>query len=598
MNTKIITTLALMSVASLSVWAQDQAQTPDQDELNTRHVTVEHEFQPTVQKASKINVNPQSLPEQKVEEQPVVWSDYVGSMEAGKSIISLPNETIAIPRKNDSIHGEMKGGIGHPQSLFEFRYGFGQKKNRIDIDVNHRAYWGERMDERTGFQLRFDHDYGDGNFILRAGGSNECFRYYGRQDSALRNDLQNIWRFNADLGVKSNDKQDFQYLVRAEYKLFSRVGSVAEHQVNAQINLAYRMEDHRFGVDLRSQNQLLHVDDSLAAAMVAYDGREVHNVYALRMEPFYEWHNRRVRLHVGVHLDMNIGRGVMNSKYTDNVKSQVAFAPSPNVQVEADLMPKTVIIYGKAEGRFGYSDMDGYTRQCRYYSSGFSAASEHVSSYRPIIAEVGFRFRPIKPLLISVHGGYEYVMNDKVYAMGHRLFEGGEYAKDYYTNYQRWKFGAQVDYHYRDIIDVHVWGDYYMFRGVKTFLDGGGESDPGTPTDIFDRPSWEIGTKIVGHIDQHWSVYTWDELMGKRSNIVADKAVELGQSTTIREEVLPVYVDINLGVKYHFAGTKNKALDRLGLFFELKNIIHRRNVIWYGYTSQGINGLIGLTWAF
>lgn len=588
MNSKIYMTIAL-GVLSVSAWAQS--------DRNDRLVTVEHEFQPTVQQATMIKSTPEALPEQTVEEKPLVWSDYVGSMEAGKNVPSLKSEPTAIKGASDETHGEMKGGIGHPQTLFDFRYGFGQKQNSVVLDVNHHAYWGEKMHEKTGLGFRFKHDYRTGDFLLRAAGDNECFTYYGRQIESGREEKQNIWRFQVDMGAQSNEKQNFQYLVRAEYRLFSRVNSVLEHQVNLQLNMAYKWDYNNVGINLRSQNQFCLASDSIQQLFDA-QGKTSNSRHALRMEPYYEWHNKRLRLHVGMNFDMNIGKGEMMSAHTDDLARQVAFAPSPNVRIEADLMPKTVVLYGQFEGSLGYSSMPGYLALNPYMNSGWSVTSHHVSTYKPIIGEVGFRFRPIGTLLISLHGGYEYVRNGSTFMMGASDFLGRDfgvdYARYYYTDYQRWKFGGQVDYHYRDIIDLHVWGDYYMYRGVKTFLNGAGDDDPGTETEIFDRPNFELGAKIEGHIDNHWSVYTWDTFMGSRTGMVEDKTTAQGYVT----KRLPVYVDINLGVKYHFADTGNKALDRLGLFFELKNIIHRKNVIWYGYESHGINGIVGLTWSF
>lgn len=578
MNTKRYITIAACGLCVLSATAQD--------ELQTRHITVEHEFQPVVQQASKINRQPEALQEQEVEEQAIVWSEYVGSMDAGKNIAGLKGEETALNETADDTHGEIKGGIGHPQTLLDFRYKYGEKRNTLVLDVNHHAYWGDKLHEKTGAGFVFDHNYGKGNFRLGANGGNESFRYYGRLTEDKQEEIQSIWRFNLHMGAKSNEKQDLQYLVRAEYNLFSRVNSVVEHQINADINMAYRWGNNRAGINLHQQNQICVLSDSVQAYLDAR-GMEVNSRHALRMEPYYEWHNKSVKLHVGMNLDLNIGKGQMNSVKTDKLKQQVAFAPSPNVRIEAELMPKTVVLYGNFLGSLGYSSMPGYLHLNPYMNSGLSAASHHVSTYKPIDAEIGFRFRPIRTLLISAHGGYQYVKNGSAFGMGETRFCGADYAKYYYINYQRWKFGGQVDYHYRDIIDIHLWGDYYMYRGVRTFLNGAGDDDPGTETCIYDRPDWEMGAKIVGHIDNHWSVYTWDSFSGKRTN-----------RTALGDKELPALVDLNLGAKYQFAQTGNKALDRLCVFLELRNFIHRKNMIWYGYESHGINGIAGICWSF
>lgn len=577
---KILTTLLFIPLAMTA-----------QDELPTRDVTVEHEFKPVVMQAAKINTTPEQLPEKEVEEQKPSWSKHVGSMEAGKNVPALNSEMTHIAKESDNTHGELKGGLGHPQTLLDFRYTLSEKKNTMVLDLNHHGFWGDKLHEKTGLGVNYKHDYGTGNFYLDVRGGSEAFRYYGRQTEVekFRDEIQNIWRFDLVAGARSNSKQDLQYEAQAEYRLFSRIGSAVEHQVNAQLNLSYRREAHRFGIRLRSQNQMYAVDQAVTS-VAPYDTMPRNSRHALRIRPYYAWSNHRVRLSVGINLDMNIGKGEMNSVHNDDLRYQVAFAPSPDVHLEADLMPKKAIIYAKAEGSMGYSALPGYLGLNPYHHSGTTAYSHHASTYKPIIAEVGFRFRPIETLLVSVHAGYEYALNAAAYQMGAN-YGGGEFAKFLYTDYQRWKFGAQLDYHYRDIVDVHAWGDYYMYKGSKTYV--------GTDTihDYFDRPDWELGMKIVGHIDQQWSVYTWGTFQGRRAGLVTNND-PLPGFPKYDIVVLPANIDLNVGVKYHFAGTGNKALDRLGLFLELRNIIHRKNMLWYGYESHGINGLAGVTWSF
>ena len=75
-------------------------------------------------------------------------------------------------------------------------------------------------------------------------------------------------------------------------------------------------------------------------------------------------------------------------------------------------------------------------------------------------------------------------------------------------------------------------------------------------------------------------------------------------------------IDLNLGVQYDLWVGKAKGASgleiredhaqvlrpepkpNLSLFFQLNNWLHRKNEIYYGYRSQGINFLLGATYRF
>lgn len=573
-----------------------------------RDVTVEHEFQPVIGEAGKINVIPESLPQLELKEKSLKWSEYTTSVNTGKNFTTLGAENVRA-KKEDEHHGHLTIGVGHPQTLLRFGYEKEEGKNSLAFHLHHHGEWGLKMDTKTGVGFEFGHTYSGGKFYMGVDGGHECFTYYGRYYDTEKDELtvehysqlgsldkQNIWRVNAKMGVKSNGKSDFNYLVQADYKMFSRMGSVTEHQANVTANFNYAWEDHKFGLNMRSQNQFCTVSDSIQKFLEISD-LHPNSRHAVRMEPFYEWKNKRIRLHVGMNLDFNVGKGYMNSGSTEDTPQDkaVAFAPSPNVQFEAELAPKFVVLYAEARGSLGTSSMAAYYGLNRYNNCAASVASHHVSTYRPVIAELGFRFRPEKNLLLTVYGGYEYNKNAAVFKMNAKPFDGtvsaikdyAGFAKFYYCDYQEWKIGGQLDYHYRDIIEAHVWGGYSFVRDFKTFLNGAGKTDTGTATLAYDRPDWEIGTKIVGNIDKHWSVYTWMGFVGSRWAF-----------TNVGDKKLKATIDVNLGARYQFADTKYEALNRLSVFAELKNIAHQKNVKWYGYEAEGINGLIGASWSF
>ena len=87
--------------------------------------------------------------------------------------------------------------------------------------------------------------------------------------------------------------------------------------------------------------------------------------------------------------------------------------------------------------------------------------------------------------------------------------------------------------------------------------------------------------------------------------------VTLINETEDGEHVLKPVIDLNLGVQYHLWVGKAKvqtsasaqtlrpeAHPNLILFAQINNWLHRKNEYYYGYRSQGINCLIGVTYKF
>ena len=155
-----------------------------------------------------------------------------------------------------------------------------------------------------------------------------------------------------------------------------------------------------------------------------------------------------------------------------------------------------------------------------------------------------------------------------------------------HVNYQRGKVGGQINYHYQDIVRVNLHGDYYFWSGDTT---------------VYDRAKWELGLRVDGRIDKHWSLYSDNYFAGSRLALATDG-----------EHLLKPIVELNLGVQYEmWVGRAAKQLrndkgpiisplpqPNLVLFFQLNNWLHRKNDIYYGYNTEGINFLMGATFRF
>ncbi len=572
-----------------------------QDTVLNRSVVVERDFQPLIQDASKVNTTPYAV-QIEVQDAIVEYSDYVSTTSQAQievsPLLSQPTRFTA----PEELHGWLRGAIGHPLTLFNFSYNVrDEKSNSLQLYANHNGQWGRRTMSETNVGFRFVHKMPKLSLYCGVKGENMFYtkygRYYDRTDGYNKNrgltvgsfgafkpeDKQTQWRGRVFFGLQSNPKEKVQYKVEVGYQMLDVPTIAAEHQVRTQFNLNARLpnERHRLGINLYMQNNFYTVDTALIPEN-RYNDR--HN---LRMEPFYAFHGKRFMIHAGVNLDLNMGKGQMLSS-----NKNISFAPSPCVRFEAQLAPKWVTIYGKAEGRFGYGSLQSYLLDNCFMEVIPCVTSHSVSAYTPIDAEIGFHLKPHKHLLLEVHGGYAYFLNSKSYVAFTEPYRYGKNHEilpgtfgDYLSDYQRFKVGGQLFYHYRDIISIHVSGDYFAWKlqkiEAKARLEDIAKDITLTEGRVYDRPDWKISLRIDGRIDEHWTLYSDNHFAGSRWAI-----------TTSGEMKLPALIEMNLGAQYEFTKL------HLAIFAQLNNIACRRNHILYGYQSYLITGMAGVSWKF
>lgn len=576
-----------------------------EDELN-RSVTVERDFQPTIQAAGKIATQPEVV-EATIDPSPVEYSEYTAN------VTPLPtfNPLLSQPTRfgeGRRYNGYIRGALGHPNTLFDFGYHLNDTKNSIlDVYAHHRAEWGLATLSKTKIGLNFTHTFKTCDLFFGLNGGNIYYYKYGHwydyskdHDMWAKNaesysnrqpvtdkDKTALWTAEAFIGVRSNPKQDVQYLVQTGYQIFSKVGFVNEHQVRTHGAFDWHSNAHHVGANLYVQNNFLQLRGALATAIPdsLYSNR--HNI---RFEPYYAYEGNRINLHVGVNIDLNVGKGHHHLSGIENL----SFAPSPHINMEAQIAKKWLTIYADVTGNLGIGSLQSYMEENRY--SFIHAGIIHpCTPYTPVDAEAGFHIRPHRDLLIEIHGGYAYMLDeDYMIATADNASTLapiniprplGEFIHRH-TNYRRGKVGGQLNYHYRDIVRINLHGDYYFWNGDTT---------------VYDRPNWDLALRIDGKINEHWSLYSDNHFKGSRLALATDG-----------EHILKPTIDLDLGLAYNMWVGKAKTeklkvkgqtlrpepKPNLTLFLQINNWLHRKNEIFYGYRSQGINFLAGVTYRF
>lgn len=581
-----------------------------QDSAYIRTVTVERDYQPTIQEAQKIQVQPEQV-EETMTPVEVRYSEYTPILSPDHNVTPM-----ATPRQNFRASGQQNGyirvGFGHTGTLLDLEYRKDDQKNSIlDVSAHHRAEWGLRALSRTKIGLDFTHRFANTDLYFGVNGGNIYYHKYGRIYDYAAGDTYNraiglqdedktaLWTAEAFVGVRSNkSKADLKYQLQTGYALFAKIGAVAEHQVRTKAMIDWRSSEHHVGANLAVQNNFLQLS-GLGNVIPATDYRSRH---AIRIEPYYAYQGERVNLHAGVNLDLNIGKGQMLSG-----NEQVSFAPSPNVSLEAQVAKQWLTLYASAKGQFGVGSLQDFMEGNRYRLIHAGIYTNHVAAYTPVDAELGLHISPLSGLLIELHGGYALLKNQSTLIA--TTADGAASFNKYgtplnagcfsyaYSDYGRGKVGGLIDYHYRDIIHIKAWGDYFLWSSFGHEAPGYTYTNAATVLDsatVYDRAKWTAGLRIDGRIDSHWSLYSDNRFVGSRLAMATD-----GTTHTLK----PI-IEIGLGCKYEMAVGKRtvkrgaREIPNLEVFLQLDNIIHRNNEIYYGYQTQGIQFLLGAAYKF
>lgn len=539
-----------------------------QDTVFNRVVTVERDFQPTVQTAYKMQLAPNVFQENEgAQKDTITFSTFSVPLVVDYNLHPLKAaKTDFTPQS--MLRGNLEGGVGHRNSHLAFGYRITEVANMsLNLYANHDAYWGRDAlsQSNLGMQLSRQLKKLDIHFNMDAG--NEFYTYHGRYydgnngltipTGKIADATNSIWKIKAQIGFNTKSKSKFQYAFKTGYQAYIITNNMVENQIRSYFDMTWKAKKkHGAGVKLFMQNSLYNNQ---------YKDSTVNNRHAIRIEPYYEYKHKSIRLHAGVNIGLNIGTGQLLST-VDNV----CFAPTPNIEFEWKMMDNIFHFYANAKGNMGLGSVEEYLGYNRYLNILEGKTFNHPRSYTPADILLGFKIRPIKTMLLDIYGGYAYTKD--ACNMKAILDSTATAVLDYtiwQSDIQRWKVGASLHYHYRDMINVNIAGNYYAYSTIQ----------PAKQV-IYDRPKWDIYGRVDVKIDDKWSCYT--------ENYFAGHSIA---HTSHGDKLLKPTISMNLGGQY---AINNWLL----VYLQLNNFLNRKNDIVYGYQVQGCHFLGGVKYKF
>lgn len=586
-----IIVLALVLVCSL------QAQAQKDSTYIERGITIEREYTPTIQSAGKIDVRPESI-EIKHESADIQYSDYSNTVFStdfnfNQLGYAQTNFTHAKP-----LRGFLRGAFGHVNTQADFAYRLTERKDIIlDISANHLAQWGLKTvsDTRVGFD--FSKLFTNTNLYFAVNANNIYFTRYGRYfnydnlanmkgsfsikgySELATDDKDSQWEIFTRIGVRSLPGKDIKYKVQTGYEAFIMKQGYVEHIVNSEAFFEWQRNGHHIGLDALVQNHLYQADMrgfQWSNNNIAIGDTVKSDYHAIKAEPYYQYDGKRFSIHAGVNLDFCTGKDKL-------------FLPSPNVTFEAKLTEDWMALYGGAVGDWQTSSVRDHFRIMRYVHAENEIATHRNRTYLPVDGFLGLKMRPHPDLRIDIYAHYILTKYDVFLLPDKNGFFNLTGA-----DHDCWKIGARLYYHYQDIVSIDLNG-YYNVRKMKSdlpFFDADIYSLGLKKGSIIDREPWAINLRIDAKINRKISLYSANYFRGG-NYALAPIATALAHDKLSNFNVVhfkPI-IDLNLGVQYNF----NRWLSA---YFQLNNYLHRKHDLYYGYQSQGINYIAGISWTF
>lgn len=531
------------------------AQKQVKDSTVNRTVIVEQEYNPDILDASKINVLPKVEPPT-----------------AGKRTV----EYDATPVPADDIPATpMQAYTGKEvqarTSPGYVRLGYGNYGN-LDIRANYLFM----LSDNDRINLNFDMDGRNGKLDLPDnGGDWKSYFYRSHAGIDYRHNFKKV-----DLNVAGNfGLSNFNFLpgTAANKQKFTSgdlhlgVQSTDKSlplQFRAETNMMLYGRQYDFGA-LDSKETLIRtkalvtgalseeqtVGIALAMDNVFYKGNGFENYTSLNLNPHYRFENDDWKVNLGVHVDMafNFGKG---------------FRIAPDVTAEYNFSD-SYVLYMQAKGGKRPNDFRRLEIFCPYGQ----IIPQPDATYEQLNAALGFKASPLAGLWFNLYGGYQNLKDDLYFLPVDFSYSGTEN----YTmlGISQWNTsnvyaGLEVSYDYKDILTFSASGIYRNWDAPDD--------------EAFNTKDQALAFKPSFESDFHVDIHP-----------ISSVLINLGYQNISREKVEGAKVS---PVSNLYVGGSYEFFKGISVYARINNLLNKDYQYYWGYPTEGINFIGGVSFKF
>lgn len=571
MNTRHIT-LLLFAVPALF---GASAQTDNKNTLQ-RAVTIEKEFTPIVQDASKINVIPEM--EVSASARPDIryteWKNArnetptLDLLPAGDGGVEAPDRQRGYAQIEMGNYLNINANAGirivdRQRDQLLFWYSHNSTNGTLAYLTDNNKTHQRRNDNKLN--LAYTHTFDRASWNTTAYYRYNGFNYYGMPlynidknrlaGLSTTTDQQTVQHYGFDTRIASKPNKEFNYTAEISYRgynsdlgLFYGQRGVLENHLSTRLDGSAPLGDnYLIGVAVGMDNLI-------------YNRCDRENYTVLRANPYFGIEKEALKFRAGAVVDLSIH---------DNTIFRIA----PDVQLEWEF-EKLWFLYTSLTGGKSLNTWEKMSAITAYVDPSRKMSN----TYTPADFTVGLRTATFKQLHFTLYGGIKYSI-DALFDYRWQYIEatgtGGRLTRPvvsfYATDAYAWKAGFEIQYNPRDFFKAHLAWEHNEWhqQGSKARIRS---SQP--------RNEWKAGVTVVPirPLDISADLYFADGL-GYRN--LTEGMVDYPSSGN-----LPNIVTLNLGAIYRL----NK---HIHFSAQLNNLLSKRTDLFYGMPAQRFHFLVG-----
>ena len=584
-KTLFISTLGL-GVVSTNI----SAQTAAKDTILNRQVSLEREYTPTIQDASKVNTLP-ALHEPQKKQYDIKFEN------------SIPNMNIASYPIGNPGSGDIKTKIDYSKHRGYLIFGAGMysnlngaagyrivdsKNDKFDIFASHNSTDGKikyllkdsPLDEAKAknmenlIKAKYSHQFESLTWYLNGSFFNNTFNYYGNPyvfntasstPSTFDDLMQNKQRVNvieAETGIASNEQSDaLFYSANVKYNNFStkyglnaNSDGISGSIFDALVNIASPIQtDHKVGVEGGVFFQTISDVDFLPLL----DKDPFQNLTIFKAKPYYSIEEGDFKLSLGA-----------NINWASDIENK--FVISPAIKTSWNFEEKS-LFYLNVGGGINDNNFVTMNRENRY----INPSSRVFISQTLYDAQLGIRSGAISGLEFDIFGGYKYTKDEHLFTPSANQ-AWGNVSEMMYANLGTGHFGGALKTKLIPYTDLSLKALTHFYNISKYTL---------TDTAPDKKEAWGL-PKLTLDFNADFSFI-------ENLTFSVNYLFEGGRKTYVNNTSTNMDNVNELNVKGNY-----NILNWLSFYVKVNNVMSQKYEKYYGYTNQGINAVGGVSLKF
>lgn len=580
-STKVLCVIAMLGCAS-GIMAQEEVNKEEKN-LN-REMTLEREYDPSVQDANKVNTLP-AVKEPTVKKRAIDYAVFAVPTEPEKQISVLPSGKIMADMDYNKRRGYLNLAAGMNLNINgDFGYHIlSTEKDNLNVYLSHRSTNGNidyiQIDDKVKAKLNdnlgglnYKHKFEKAVFNIGAKYGYSGFNYYGlpvtgnleeagtNLDLADRTTNQVNQTIGANIGIESEDEEaPFGYMVDFDYINFS----------------------HKYGADAKSDGPTENTFELKFNLFAPFGGNQRIGLAGLAEYFSYNLPERcsfenhaEVILNPYYTIEGDIWNLKLGAKAMIVTGENSKFAASPDIAFDVEVADKTVF-YLKADGKLYSNSMYETALVNRYVNP----TEELMPSRNWLDANLGIKSGVVLGFWFDVFAGYKITSSDVLY-LPSRVFEQdgfGNFAEAMSDiNTKRFFAGVNLKYNYQKLFEINLKGVYNNWKANYGDSWIGGEANAELDR-VWGKPTAEINAGVtVRPIDKLAVDVNYYLATGRYTQLGGNEEVNLNNIN-----------ELNIRGMYNINKT-------FSVNVQLNNVLFQKYDIYYGYPAQGFNLMGGI----